>query len=158
MTKIMDDVPESYLPKGESVAAKEMSKGLYHWEEGGEYWIRVDLNLNRMVYNFYGRFRKKEDIPNYLEFTRQALEKLKPGYTCLCWTTTKVMPSIAIFPEFKKGFELYKEKEYGRIAAFYANRFQATIVGSLRRLFPIEISVFKDQEKALAYLDNKDEK
>lgn len=133
---------------------KERNGSILTWEHEDKYFIKVDKNKNRLYAFFTGKWKKANDIPNFVEHMQQAANEVSEGYQLFA-SSTKFQgnPGFGCTTPMVKAQKLLLSKKPSKHAAACTSLGHKMVLGVLGKLTHLTQKVFSDDEAAIAWLD-----
>lgn len=135
---------------------KKDGEQVIKFEGGGEYMIEVDIQKNRISFDFCGSLDDFKKAPDYINHTKQAIDMVTPGYRLLSIVTTKKIPSFNWTTPFRESMQILKSKEPVKTAIVMDMVLHRMVLNVVSKLSGLNTQVFKNQEEALTWLDQVD--
>ncbi|UOG74058.1 hypothetical protein MTX78_18285 [Hymenobacter tibetensis] len=119
-----------------------------------EYQIKVDVDLNRALYQRFEELSLAAELPYYLSDWQRALSALQPGFTVLLDLRRTLGPNVRLIPTYLSLHELWQKKGVGVVAELHPsvpNMRQISRV--LQEQTKLPTRQFTNRTEAEAFLD-----
>lgn len=121
--------------------------------ENAQYSLKVDITKNRAFLKINGFWRKKEDIPGYLQDWDEAIKKLSNGFTLLTDATEMTIHPGDVRDVHSKAQEKITKAGVKKVAELHDEKVSIMQLDSVSRESGMPKKNFNNKEEALKWLD-----
>lgn len=127
------------------------------FEKKNYYLIKADEKKNRYYLSVFGSWKSPDEVPKYLDETREAVKNLKKGFTCLCRIDDDKPPKLSLTRVHRQVQLILMDAGVSRTAVYLPKGkvLQKMTLNVVSKFTGMDVKVFEIKEDAEKWLDQR---